>query len=89
MPYNDDLAVRIRKAFAHLSNVTEKKMMGGLTFMLNNKMCVGIIKDEMMCRIDPALHDESVETTGFRTMEFTKKTMRGYVMIDENGMKLQ
>jgi len=39
-------------------------MMGGLTFMVNNKMCVGIIKDEMMCRIDPDLHETAIGKTG-------------------------
>ncbi|HCZ34540.1 MAG TPA: RNA methyltransferase [Cytophagales bacterium] len=62
-------------------------MMGGLTFMVNGKMCVGIIKDELMCRIDPELHTEAVERTGCRTMDFTGRPMRGYVMINEIGMK--
>jgi TfoX/Sxy family transcriptional regulator of competence genes len=55
--------------------------------MYNGKMCVGIIKDELMCRIDPALHDEAVEKTGCHTMNFTKRPMSGYVMIDDSGMK--
>lgn len=87
MAYNEKLADRIREKFADLDNVTEKEMMGGLTFMYNNKMCVGIIKDELMCRIDPALHEESVEKIGCRTMDFTKRPMKGYVMIEETGMK--
>jgi hypothetical protein len=49
-------------------------------------MCVGIIKDELMCRIDPALHDMAIEKHGCRTMDFTKRPMRGYVMIEESGM---
>jgi TfoX/Sxy family transcriptional regulator of competence genes len=89
MAYNEDLANRIRQRFAELPNIEEKEMMGGLTFMYNNKMCVGIIKDELMCRIDPALHEESVEKIGCRTMDFTKRPMKGYVMIDESGMKSQ
>ncbi len=61
--------------------------MGGLTFMYNDKMCVGIIGDEMMCRIDPSLHETVVEQQGCRSMDFTKRPMKGYVMIDEIGMK--
>lgn len=87
MAYDEKLANRIRNAFADLNNVEEKQMMGGLTFMVNGKMCVGIIKDELMCRIDPELHNASVEKTGCRTMDFTKRPMWGYVMIDETGMK--
>jgi len=86
MAYNEKLADRIRERFEELKRVEEKEMMGGLTFMYNGKMCVGIIKDEMMCRIDPALHEEAVEKRGCRTMDFTKRPMKGYVMIDETGM---
>ena len=50
-------------------------------------MCLGIIKDEMMCRIDPELHEAVVEKPGCRTMDFTKRPMKGYVMIDDSGMK--
>ncbi|MBK7105024.1 MAG: TfoX/Sxy family protein [Ignavibacteriae bacterium] len=89
MAYNEQLANRIRQKLSDLPNVIEKKMMGGLTFMYNDKMCVGILKDELMCRIDPALHEESVEKIGCRTMDFTKRPMKGYVMIDESGMKSQ
>jgi TfoX/Sxy family transcriptional regulator of competence genes len=89
MPYNENLANRVRQRFESLLNVTENKMMGGLTFMYNDKMCVGIIKDELMCRIDPVLHEESVKKIGCRTMDFTSRPMKGYILIDENGLKSQ
>lgn len=87
MAYDEKLASRIRERFEDLPNVEEKKMMGGLTFMYNGKMCVGVIKDELMCRIDPELHEAAVEKTGCRTMDFTNRPMIGYVLIDETGMK--
>lgn len=87
MAYDEKLASRIRKRFEDLPNVEEKKMMGGLTFMYNGKMCVGVMKDELMCRIDPELHEAAVEKTGCRTMDFTNRPMIGYVLIDETGMK--
>ena len=87
MAYNEALANRIRQKLASLANIEEKQMMGGLTFMYNSKMCVGIIADEMMCRIDPALHDTVVEKKGCRTMDFTKRPMKGYVMVDTTGIK--
>ena len=89
MAYNELLANRVRERFSSLDNVEEKEMMGGLTFMYNDKMCVGIIKDELMCRIDPNLHEIEVEKLGCRTMDFTNRPMKGYIMIDENGMKTQ
>jgi len=87
--YSETLAKRVRQKFAKLPNVGEKEMMGGLTFMFNDKMCVGIIKDELMCRIEPSLHDSCVEKVGCRTMDFTKRPMKGYIMIDPDGMRTQ
>lgn len=89
MAYNEKLADRIRERLVNIPRIAEKEMMGGLTFMVNDKMCVGIIKDEMMCRIDPDFHETAVERTGCRTMDFTGRPMRGYVMIDDSGMKTQ
>ena len=89
MAYSEKLADRIREQLAHLPIIEEKEMMGGLTFMVNDKMCIGIIKDEMMCRIDPEFHENATEINGCRTMDFTKRPMKGYVMIDENGMRTQ
>jgi len=89
MAYNTQLANRIRERLAQLDNIEEKEMMGGLTFMYNGKMCIGVIKDEMMCRIDPQLHDMAIEQRGCRTMDFTKIPMKGYVMIDDTGMVSQ
>jgi TfoX/Sxy family transcriptional regulator of competence genes len=48
MAYNTELADRIRERIADLPNVNEKEMFGGLVFMFNGKMCIGVIKDEMM-----------------------------------------
>jgi TfoX/Sxy family transcriptional regulator of competence genes len=89
MAYNEQLANRIRTYLTSLPlyQFEEKEMMGGLTFMVNDKMCVGIIKDELMCRISPELHEVCVEKQGCRTMDFTKRPMKGYVMIDDTGMR--
>jgi TfoX/Sxy family transcriptional regulator of competence genes len=87
MAYNEKLADRIREGLSGVKKVKEKEMMGGLTFMVNDKMCVGIIKDEMMCRIDPALQDDVLSRKGCRIMDFTGRPMKGYIMVDESGMK--
>ena len=87
MAYNQILANKIRKRFVRLPKIEEKEMMGGLTFMVDGKMCVGIIQDELMCRIDPDFHQTAIGKTGCRTMDFTKRPMIGYVMVDETGMK--
>jgi len=87
MPYNEQLANRIRDRLSDLPNVQEKEMMGGLAFMYNAKMCVGIIKDELMCRIDPAIYEVALEKRGCREMDFTGRAMKGWVLIDNEGMK--
>ncbi len=63
MAYDENLAVRIREQLAESQDVLEKEMMGGLVFMVDGKMCIGIIKDEMMCRIAPELYPEILENT--------------------------
>lgn len=87
MAYNEKLADRIRERLVDIQDIEEKKMMGGLTFMVNGKMCVGIIKDELMCRIDPVIHNTVVEMNGCRTMDFTKRPMIGYILVDDTGMR--
>ena len=54
--------------------------------MYNGKMCLGVIKDEMMCRIDPDRYEEALERRGCREMAFTGRPMKGYVLVDETGM---
>src|SRR5580704_8958958 len=87
MAYNEVLAGRIRLRLSDVPKVQEVKMMGGLTFMCNGKMCVGVIKDELMCRIDPALHDAETSKPGCRTMDFTKRPMSGFILVEESAMQ--
>lgn len=61
--------------------------MGGLTFMLNGKMCVGIVKDELMCRIDPDIYQVALEKNGCRPMDLTGRPMKGWIIVNEYGMK--
>lgn len=86
MPYSEELAGRVRKFLEpHKKHIEEKKMMGGLTFMLRDKMCVGVLKDELMCRIDPEIHNDTIKKKGCRTMDFTKKPMKGFVFVNPSG----
>jgi TfoX/Sxy family transcriptional regulator of competence genes len=93
MAYSEIVADRIRECFSTLKNVEEKKMMGGLVFMYNGKMCVGVMQDELMCRVDPAMHNALIEKQGCRTMEFasrpTTRVMSGYILIDDSAMRTQ
>ena len=87
MAYDEKLANRIRELLLNKRSVEEKKMMGGLTFMVNNKMCVGILKDDLMARIDPEVYESALERKGCREMDFTGRPMKGFVFIDPEGTK--
>lgn len=87
MAFDERLADRIRDRLAGRGKVAEKKMMGGLTFMVNRKMCVGVIGNELMARIDPLAYDESLNRKGCREMDFTGKPMRGYVFVGPAGTR--
>ena len=85
MAYNEELAGKVRTALVHQKAVEEKKMMSGLTFMVNGKMCVGILKDELMARIDPDIYEASLQKNGCHEMKFTGKPMKGFVFVSPKG----
>lgn len=87
MAYNEQLAEKLRDAFRHKPRIEEKKMMGGLTFMVNGKMCVGILKDDLMVRLDPAVYETALRRKGCREMDITGKPMRGFVFVSPEGLK--
>jgi len=87
MAYDEILANRVREILSPLRRVEEKKMMGGLTFMVNYKMCVGILEDNLMARIDPDIYEKVLERRGCREMDFTGRPMKGFVFVDPEGTK--
>ena len=87
MAFNEKLSDRIREALVDVPNVEEKYMFGGICYMVNGKMCIGVVKDDMMCRIDPALEDEVLEKNGCRPMDFSGRPMKGFVYVSEDAMK--
>jgi TfoX/Sxy family transcriptional regulator of competence genes len=83
MAFNEELANRTREIISLTqNNVEEKKMFGGLCFMVNDKMCLGVVKDSLMVRLDPAKYEEVIENEGCESMNFTGKTMKGFVFVD-------
>jgi len=87
MAYNQKLANRIREALVHLPKVEEKKMFGGLAFMVNGKMCITVGEDRIMCRIDPAIHDETISKSGIRTVKMGGREYKGYIHINEEVIR--
>lgn len=61
-------------------------MMGGLCYMVDGKMCVGVLKDEVMARIDPEIYQESLEKPGCKEMNFTGRPMKGFVFLTDEAI---
>jgi TfoX/Sxy family transcriptional regulator of competence genes len=89
MAYDNHLADRI-KMMLKQKNITfnEKKMMGGVVFMVNDKMCVGVMKNQLMIRIDPETYKESLGKKGCRPMDFSGRPMKGWVLIEPDGIDM-
>ena len=87
MAYDEQLAERIRRGFSKARvRFEEKHMMGGLCFMVNGKMCVGVEKNRLMARIDPADYDAVLHRKGCVPMDFTGRPMRGFIFINPAGL---
>jgi TfoX/Sxy family transcriptional regulator of competence genes len=89
MAYNEKLAARIRLALKGKRKVVEKKMFGGVAFMLNDKMCVGINNDDLMIRCDPDQTDELLAKKGVRLFDLTGKPMKGWLLVNADAVKSQ
>ena len=88
MAYNEILAQRVRQLLTGKNlPVEEKKMMGGLTFMVKGKMCVGILNDDLMARIAPEEYSTALQKKGCREMDFTGRPMKGFVFVSPEGTK--
>lgn len=80
MAYDEGLAERVRAELVPHVDVDEKKMFGGLAFMVNTHMACGIIGDDLMVRVGKAGHDDALHR-GAREMDFTGRPMRGMVIV--------
>jgi hypothetical protein len=89
MAYDTELADRIRTyllRFPELA-IEEKEMFRGLTFMVNDKMCVGVSGENLMCRFDPDLQEGVVEKNGFQPMVMKGKELKGYGYVHPVALK--
>lgn len=91
MAFDEFQADRIRQRLSRQENLAEKKMMGGLIFMVNNKMCLGLDKDKktqtdrLMVRVGKLPYEDLLGKNGSRVMDFTGTVMRGFLFIDPEG----
>jgi len=89
MAYDNNLAIRVREYLSEMEvlQVEEKKMFGGLAFMVNDKMCINVGDKQLMCRFDPKLKEQLSERTGFMPMIMNGKEYKGYCYVDPIGYK--
>lgn len=91
MAYSEFLVDRVRQRLSGVADVVEKKMMGGLIFMVRGKMCTGIDidkksgEDRLMVRIGKNAYQAALTKQGCREMDFTGKAMQGFVFVYPEG----
>ena len=88
MAYNQHMADRMRELIAtRTSNVTEKKMFGGLCFLVDDKICVAAKSDQMFLRIAPELYEKALEEDGCEPMIRAGKQMKGYFYVHYDQLR--
>lgn len=90
MAYNEFLVDRVAQFFREKSiHFNAKKMFGGFVFMIDDKMCVGVMKDQIMARINPDIFEKSILKEGCKPMDFTGKKMKGFVYLNDEAIDLE
>ena len=87
MAYDEQLAERIRGVLGGRTGVTEQKMFGGIAFMVNGNMAVGITRDELMVRVGPDGQDDALAQPHARVMTMGDRQMRGMVGVAPPGVE--
>ena len=87
MSYSEKLADRIREALIEVPKVKEKVMFSGVTFMVDDKMCICVGPDRIMCRIDPELQDQLLEEKPCRVMVMKGREYNGYILVNEEDVQ--
>lgn len=86
MAYDEALAARVRARLAGACGVTERRMFGGLCFLVNGHMCAGIVGETLMLRVGPERYAEALARPHAREMDFTGRPLKGMVYVDAPGI---
>lgn len=88
MAYNKTLAERVRNGLSRIPDlvITEKKMFGGLAFLINGKMCINISGEQLMCRYDPDEENKVVLRPGYLPMIMKGRQLKGYCKVSPDAL---
>ena len=86
MPYSKSLAARVRQVLARRRDVSEKKMFGGVAFLLSGNMLVGVWQDSLIVRLGPEAGEQALDEPHVRPFDVTGRPMKGWVMVDPDGI---
>ncbi len=86
MAYDEQLAERVRKRLAGQRRLSEKKMFGGVGFLLNGNMCCGVRGTELIVRLDPDETDDALEQAHTRVLDIGPRAMKGWIQVEPEGV---
>jgi TfoX/Sxy family transcriptional regulator of competence genes len=87
MAFSEALAERIRQALARRKDIEEKKMFGGVGFLLNGNLLVGVWKDSLIVRLGPEQGDEALMEPHVKEFDITGRAMKGWVLVEPEGVE--
>ena len=89
MAFDEQLCNRIRELLLESKHeqVIEKHMFGGVCFMVNGNMCIGVVKNDLFCRVGVKIQEQVCELPGARPMDFTGKPMKGYLYVEAEFLR--
>jgi TfoX/Sxy family transcriptional regulator of competence genes len=87
MAFDEDVAKRVRDVLSKECTVTERRMFGGLAFMVRGHMCCGIIGEDLVVRVGPGQHQQALAESHARAMDFTGRPMRGFIYVSPLGYR--
>lgn len=87
MPYNEKLAARVQDILSTQENINEKKMFGGIAFLLNGNMCCGVVNNDLLVRVGEDGYLAALKNLNARQMDFTGKPLKGFVFVAPPGVR--
>jgi TfoX/Sxy family transcriptional regulator of competence genes len=87
MPYSESLARRVRDALQSTRGCSEKKMFGGVGFLLHGHMCVGIWQNSLIVRVGPDAYAEALAQPHVSEFDITGRPMKGWAMVEPDGLE--